>query len=166
MGVRSGSLSSHHWLWHKQLSFSQPQFTNLLNGCRSHINHWSCTSSYTAMSRTSNLCALLPRPWPRPIMRKLQAHLNWGTSSKIPEWKWKCQSLSCVQLSVTPRIAPTRFLCPWDSPGKNIGLVSRSPSPGDFLDPGIETESPSLHADSLPSEPPGKAPNIWEISFN
>ena len=30
------------------------------------------------------------------------------------------------------------------------------PSPGDLADPGIEPRSPSLQADSLPSEPPGK----------
>ena len=29
------------------------------------------------------------------------------------------------------------------------------PSPGDLPDPGIEPVSPALHADSLPSEPPG-----------
>ena len=31
------------------------------------------------------------------------------------------------------------------------------PSPGDVPDPGIEPGSPALQADSLPSEPPGKA---------
>ena len=30
------------------------------------------------------------------------------------------------------------------------------PSPGDLPDPKIEPESPTLQADSLPSEPPGK----------
>ena len=30
------------------------------------------------------------------------------------------------------------------------------PSPGHLADPGIEPRSPSLQADSLPSEPPGK----------
>ena len=30
------------------------------------------------------------------------------------------------------------------------------PSPGDLPDPGTEPESPTLQADSLPSEPPGK----------
>ena len=30
------------------------------------------------------------------------------------------------------------------------------PSPGDLLDPGIEPRSPTLQADTLPSEPPGK----------
>ena len=34
------------------------------------------------------------------------------------------------------------------------------PSPGDLPDPGIEPGSPALHADSLPSEPPGKPKNI------
>ena len=32
-------------------------------------------------------------------------------------------------------------------------------SPGDLLDLGIELRSPSLQADSLPSEPPGKPKN-------
>ena len=30
------------------------------------------------------------------------------------------------------------------------------PSPGDLPDPGIEPESPTLEADALTSEPPGK----------
>ena len=30
------------------------------------------------------------------------------------------------------------------------------PSPGDLPDPGIEPRSPTLQADALPSEPPGK----------
>ena len=30
------------------------------------------------------------------------------------------------------------------------------PSPGDLPNPGIEPGSPTLQADSLPSEPPGK----------
>ena len=34
-----------------------------------------------------------------------------------------------------------------------------SPSPGDLPNPGIEPESPTLQADSLPSEPPGKPKN-------
>ena len=45
-------------------------------------------------------------------------------------------------------LQPARFLCPWNSPGKNT-------SPGD-LNPGIEPVSPALQADSLPSESPGK----------
>ena len=51
---------------------------------------------------------------------------------------------------------PTRFLCPWDSPGKNTGVHLPSPPPGDLPNPGIKPRSPALQADALPSEPPGK----------
>ena len=45
-----------------------------------------------------------------------------------------------------------------------------SPSPGDFPNPGIEPASPALQADSLPSEPSGKArtqkpPETWWYSL-
>ena len=36
-----------------------------------------------------------------------------------------------------------------------------SPSPGDLPDPGIEPRSPTLQADALPSEPPGKTVYIY-----
>ena len=35
----------------------------------------------------------------------------------------------------------------------------KKPYPGDLPDPGIESRSPTLQADSLPSEPPGKPKN-------
>ena len=38
------------------------------------------------------------------------------------------------------------------------------PSPGDLPDPGIEPGSPTLQADSLPSEPPGKLNSIILIN--
>ena len=43
--------------------------------------------------------------------------------------------------------------------GKNFGGLCHllfQPSDGDLPSPGIETESPALWADFLPSEPPGK----------
>ena len=55
-----------------------------------------------------------------------------------------------------PGLEPTRFLCPWSSPGKNTGVGSHSFLQGDLPDPGIELRSPALWADSLPSEPPGE----------
>ena len=36
------------------------------------------------------------------------------------------------------------------------------PSPGDLPDPGIEPGSPTLQADSLPSESPGKPKSLYE----
>ena len=38
-------------------------------------------------------------------------------------------------------------------------VTSFFPSPGDIRDPGIESRSPALQADSLPTELPGK-PNV------
>ena len=35
------------------------------------------------------------------------------------------------------------------------------PSPGDLCNPGIEPESPALHTDAWPSEPPGKPGVLW-----
>ena len=43
-----------------------------------------------------------------------------------------------------------------DSLGKNTGGGQPFPSPGNLPNPGIEPGSPSLQADSLLSEPPGK----------
>ena len=64
----------------------------------------------------------------------------------------KCQSLSHVQLFVTPqtvaRQAPLSRQEYWQ------GLLF--PSPGDLPKLGIEPGSPALQADSLPSQPPGK----------
>ena len=43
----------------------------------------------------------------------------------------------------------TRLLCPWDSPGKNIGVGCRALLQGNLPNPGIGPESPALQADSL-----------------
>ena len=49
-----------------------------------------------------------------------------------------------------------RLLCPWDFPGKNIGVGGHSLSPGDLPDPGTEPNLLHQQEDSLPSESPGK----------
>ena len=68
----------------------------------------------------------------------------------------KVKSLSCVLLLATPW--PVAYQA---SPSMGFsrqeywsGLLF--PSPGDLPDPGIEPRSPTLWADTLPSEPPGK----------
>ena len=43
-----------------------------------------------------------------------------------------------------------------NSPGKNYWSELPFPSPEDLSDPRIEPRSPTLQANSLPSEPPGK----------
>ena len=44
----------------------------------------------------------------------------------------------------------------WNSPGENTGEGRLFLSLGDLPNPGMEPRSPTLQADSLPAEPPGK----------
>ena len=50
-------------------------------------------------------------------------------------------------------LQPTRLLCPWDSPGKNIGVSCHFLLHGIFLSQGANLGSPALQVDSLLSEP-------------
>ena len=61
----------------------------------------------------------------------------------------KCESLSCALL----------FMISWSIHGILQGRILDGlpfPSPGDLPSPGVEPGSPTLQADSLPSELPGK----------
>ena len=51
---------------------------------------------------------------------------------------------------------PSRLLCPWDFPGKNIGMGCHSLLQGNFPNQGSNPGSPTLKTDSLLSKPPGK----------
>ena len=72
------------------------------------------------------------------------------------------KSLSCVRLFATP------WTVTYQAPA-SIGFSRQEywsgllfPSPGDLPDPGIEPGFPTLEADTLTSEPPGK-PNLHSI---
>ena len=68
----------------------------------------------------------------------------------------KVKSLSCVRLFATPWIIA--YQAPLSGGFSRQGYWSGSPFPylGDLPNPGIEPGSPTLQADALPSEPPGK----------
>ena len=70
------------------------------------------------------------------------------------------ESESCSVTSNSSR--PHRLYSPWNSPGQNTTVGSRSHLQGDLPNPGIEPRSPALQADSLPAEPQGK-PVVWYI---
>ena len=88
--------------------------------------------------------------------------LHW-LSPYSEQQKWKCSSLSRVQLFETPWTTVAR------QARLSMGLSRQEywsrlpcPSPGDLPDPGIKPmplTSPALPADSLLSEPPGKPMN-------
>ena len=50
-----------------------------------------------------------------------------------------------------------RLLCLWNSPGKNTGVGCHFFLQRIFPNPDTKPRSPTLQADSLPSEPPGKS---------
>ena len=63
---------------------------------------------------------------------------NLGRNETLTEGCVCAQSLSCVQLSVTPRL-----LCPWDFPGRNTGVGCYFLLQGIFPAPGVELASPA-----------------------
>ena len=79
-----------------------------------------------------------------------------------------CMSLvaqSCPTLC-NPMYCSPPYLCLWNFPGKNTGSGLPFPSPGDLPYPEIEPRSPTLQADALPSELPGKPHVLWKSLIN
>ena len=72
--------------------------------------------------------------------------------SRIVHWEPASESRSVVSDSLRPH----ELYSPWISPRQNTGVGSRSPSPGDLPNPGIEPRSPVLGSNSLPTGPPRK----------
>ena len=68
----------------------------------------------------------------------------------------RVQSLSHVQLFVTPWIVVRQAPLSMEFSRQEYWSGWPFPSPGDLPDPGTEPGSPALHADASPSEPPGK----------
>ena len=94
-----------------------------------------------------------------PVPGILQARtLEWVVISFSNAWKWKVKVKppSYVRLLVTPWTAA--YQAPLSMGFFRQEYWSGLPCPpsGDLSDPGIEPRSPTLQADALTSEPPGK----------
>ena len=68
----------------------------------------------------------------------------------------KVKSLSPVRLFETPWTVAYQAPLSMEFSRQEYWSRLPFPSPGDLPDPGIEPGSPTLQADALPSEPPGK----------
>ena len=77
------------------------------------------------------------------------ASFQWAGVCLVAQW---CPLLCVISWTV----APARLLCPWGFSRQEYWSGLPCPSPGGLPNPGIELRSPSLQADSLPSEPPEK----------
>ena len=77
-------------------------------------------------------------------------------------WRYNVCSVAqtCLTLCHPMDCSPPGFFVHGDYPGKNRSRLS-CPPPGDLPNPGIKPRSPTLQADSLPAEPPGKGKDYW-----
>ena len=92
-------------------------------------------------------------------MGREKVGMSWGSTRQ----EVKVKSLSHVQLFATP------WTVAYNAP-PSIGFSRQEywsglpfPSPQDLPDPGIEPRSPSLQADTLPSEPPGEKESYTDV---
>ena len=84
-----------------------------------------------------------------------------GITNSVDMSLSKLQEL--VSDSLRPHgLQPTSLLCPWGFSRQEYWHGLLCPSPRDLPNPGIEPRSPSLQADSLLTEPPGKPLNKHE----
>ena len=78
----------------------------------------------------------------------------WTTDWLVPE-KWKCHLLSCVRLFATPWTVACQVPPSMEFSRQEYWTGLPFSSPGDLPNPVIKLRSPTLQADSLPSEPSG-----------
>ena len=64
---------------------------------------------------------------------------------------------------ISDSLQPLGLYTPWNSQGQNAGVGSLSLLQGIFPTQGLNSGSPTLQANSLPAEPPGK-PCWWELA--
>ena len=126
----------------------------------------------TLIPKVNLLMASIHREWGETEERSISSRLVGGRFHEqkslylqsFPGWLSRWVDLSTSESEIT-QSCPT--LCDpmdWNLPGLSVHGISRQeywsglpfPSPGDLPDPGIEPRSPTLQADTLPSESPDK----------
>ena len=100
--------------------------------------------------------------------RSLEGYSLWGHRKVRHDWtyihsfNWQKYLKVKVKLLSRVRLVATPWTVAYQAP-PSVGFSRQEywsglpfPSPGDLPNPGIEPGSPTLRADTLPSEPPGK----------
>ena len=77
----------------------------------------------------------------------------------LPKYKFQVKHNSGRRSVMSKSLQPHGLHSPWNSPGWNTGVGSRSLLQGNLPNSGIEPRSLALQADSVPSKPPGKPQN-------
>ena len=79
------------------------------------------------------------------IVQLSHSYMSTGKTITLTRWTFVGKVMSLLFNMVS--------ICPWNSPGQNTGVGSRSLLQGNLSNPGIEPRSPALQVDSLPTEP-------------
>ena len=108
----------------------------------------------------ANNCSILTRT--SHGQRSLLGYSPWGHRRVRHNSMTK---LSLVRLLETPWTVACQLLCLWGFSRQEYGSGLPCSPPGDLPNPGIESSSPALQVDSLPSEPPGKPKNTGEVAY-
>ena len=91
----------------------------------------------------------------------MSVNFVWAWSSTSEHFsETKCYLYSCVRLFSTPQTVARQAPLSMGFPRQVFWSGQPFPSLGDLPNPGTESGSPALQADSLLSEPPGKPLNI------
>jgi len=128
-----------------------------------HISTW-IGHRYTCVPLILNPPpTFFPHPIPLGCPRALAlgalfhtSNLHWPSVLHMIVYMFQCKSLSRVQLFVTPWTVAHQAPPFMGFSKQEYWSGLPFPSPGDLPNPGIEPRSPTLQADTLNSEPPGK----------
>ena len=90
------------------------------------------------------------------VQLKLDMKQQTVSKSGTLSLKVKVKSLSRIRLFATPWTLANQAPLSMEFSRQAYWSRVPLPSPGDLPNPGIESRSPTLQADALPSEPPGK----------
>ena len=112
-------------------------------------------------------CSSTPSYWQTQVLVR---NLLFSSFSRSFHWQvysvcvLVAQSCPRVQLFVTPWTVAYQALLSMEFSRQEYWSGLPCPSPGNLPNPGIESRSPSLQADSLPSKPPGKPKQTFSTS--
>ena len=136
----------HFDIWQNQYNIVKLNKINILKKwehCQGALNKWRGDTQYICISKLR-----IKKPKKK---QESAFHLQWY--SVVSEL-----SLSRVWLFATAW-EPARLLRPWEFSRQEYWSGLPCPPPGDLPNLEIESESPTLQVDFLPSEPPGKPKN-------
>ena len=99
------------------------------------------------------------------VLSKIKHRTTTGSSNSTSGCTQKVKSLSQVRLFAAPWTVVHQAPPSMEFSRQESWSGVSFPSPGDLPNPGMEPGSPTLQADTLPSEPPGKKRGLEQMLY-